>query len=244
MKDNEIINELMTKIKKYKPSQDFQSCKVIFTMRSHIYLTHPWINFDSLIAYSCLKDILKTDFYKLPSKLPLDIYQNLQLPIKQSKGVYHTSISFFSNDNVNLDTIYKRFETNNLHHLTENKRKGKIRKGSGPFRDYMIKLPYIPTKSVTFYVNADIEELRHLLKNITNLGKKKSIGGGLIRDITINENEEDRSLIYENKAMRPLPVKEFGPGMKMVMLAYKFPYWDKQNVGMCIFPESELGLNA
>jgi len=242
--DNDYINKYIEAIQGYEPSKEFEPCEVVFQIQSPVYIGHPWLNLDSLIAFMVIRDVLGDDYRNLPNKIPLPLDEILELPVMKTGDVYHTSISFMDSNDKNLAVIYKKFETQYLNHLTKSKRKGKIRKGSGPFKGYRLTLPYISAKTITFYANADINELTRLLSNVTNLGMKRSIGSGQIKKMDITGIDNDYSLTREGKAQRPLPIKIFGPGMKMAQLAYKPPYWNKHNVDMCIWPGSKIGLEG
>jgi len=222
-------------------------CKIIFKMQGLIYLGHPWINFDSVL-YSCiLQDVLGDDFFNLPTKSPISL-ENIEPPFMTTLGVNHTSISFFNDEirvldehDFTLDMIYKRFEGKDTDYLIPQKQGGKIRKGSGKFKNFWLRLPYITPETVTFYTNGNIEEIERLLKEYSHtLGLKRSINALNVKKVKIKEIEKDKSLIHEKKAMRPLPCKKYGAGYKNMNLTYKPPYWNQREAEMCIFPCSEL----
>lgn len=229
-----------------KAPNDSVPCKITFKMQAPIYLGHPWINLDSLLTYCVLQDQFGDEIVNLPNKIPIDL-GNVDIPVTNTLGVNHTSISFFNDElkvldqnDFQLDTIYKRFEGKDTDYLKPNKRKGKIRKGSGKFRNFWLRLPYLTPQTVVFYANGNIEGLKYLLDNIHTLGLKRSINAMNIKSVKIKEIETDMSLEHEEKAMRPLPCKKWGAGYNNVNLAYKPPYWDKKNVEMCIFPLSKI----
>ena len=96
---------------------------------------------------------------------------------------------------------------------------------------------------ITFYCNGDKEEITRLLSYLTNIGKKTSIGSGKIRKITVKSTNEDYSFFKNDKPMRPIPATfdvPIVPGMRFEQQPYKPPYWDKNNVCMCIVPENQL----
>src|SRR5690606_41294083 len=63
--------------------------------------------------------------------------------------------------------IYKRFEERWAHNLD----KKKIYQGTGTFRSFMMKQPYVPCKEVTYYVHGDMEIIRELIeKYLVGLG--------------------------------------------------------------------------
>ncbi|MBT9150689.1 MAG: hypothetical protein DDT40_00866 [candidate division WS2 bacterium] len=242
--DQKHVQPLLDRISDYSPGRDYQPCTITFHMRTPVCLGHPWINFDSLCAYACLTEVLGEDLRKLPNKTDINTYNLLELPLAKTNETYHSSISFFDTDDLNVKTIYKRFETTYLHHLTKKKRTGKIRQGSGAFRNFMLRVPYIPTRTVTFHVCGDIETIGEVISNISSLGLKRAEGNGIVNSVSIEEEDRDRSIIFEGNAMRPLPCRLWGPGHKNVMLAWKLPYWLKTNVEMCIYPGSIVGIGG
>jgi len=152
--------------------------------------------------------------------------------------LYKCSVSFFDNPTYAVTKIYKRFYTKGLP-MTNIKTK-KISRGSGMFRDHAMTLPILPTKTVIFYTVGIKEELKILLNALPGIGKKTAIGFGNFSNIELTEINEDKSIISNGKAMRPIPVDVVEPqnNTEIVYLAYKFPYWNKQNVLPCVPPGS------
>lgn len=62
----------------------------------------------------------------------------------------------------------------------------------------------------------------------------------MIRSVSIEETDEDYSLIKDSVAMRPLPCKWGNESSEKMMLAYRSPYWDKRNVVKCVPPGAEV----
>ena len=234
------MQQIFNKLKQYEPPQDFEPLKVVFRMTSPIMLGHPFIHFDSLILHLLYRDLLGDDYYCLPSKDPIDFSQYVKAPIKQTEDVYHTSVSLFDTDTKFATTIYKRFCTEYLELLQTKKRK--IRRGSGFFRDYMMRMIYIPAKTVYFFVNGNKPEISRLLKSMVYLGKKTAYGYGRVKSIHIESTDRDYSIIKDSKAMRPIPIRMLRDAEVKAMLAYKPPYWDKHSVELCAFPNTEVKL--
>jgi len=104
--------------------------------------------------------------------------------------------------------IYKRFEGKDTEYLTPKKQGGKIRKGSGKFKNFWLRLPYISPETVTFYANGNIEEIERLLKEYSHtLGLKRSINALNVKKVKIKEIEKDKSLIHEKRQCDPYHVK-------------------------------------
>ena len=88
------IDSIRQKIKEYHCGEDFQPLQISFKVRPPVYLAHPWMYFDSLIQYLCMRDALGELFYILPNDQQLPV-EDLMIPIKKTDDVYHASVSQF-----------------------------------------------------------------------------------------------------------------------------------------------------
>ena len=241
----EIKKQIIQRILDYETGDDYTPLQIVMDVIPPIYIASPWLHLDSILSYLCLRDALGDLFYCMPTEETIDV-SLLNLPLKRTSDVYHSSVGIYT-DNVKLyrDTIYKRFTDKETHKLTHRQQKGRIKTNQGHFKDFMINLPIIITDTITFYCNGDKKELERLLSHLTSIGKKTSIGSGRIRNITITETNEDYSFFKENHIMRPIPATMDVPvfeGMIFQQQPYKPPYWDKNNVCMCIVPENQIKL--
>lgn len=239
----EIKKQIIQRILDYETGDDYTPLQIVMDVIPPIYIASPWLHLDSILSYLCLRDALGDLFYCMPTEETIDV-SLLNLPLKRTSDVYHSSVGIYA-DNVKLyrDTIYKRFTDKETHKLTHRQQKGRIKTNQGHFKDFMINLPIIITDTITFYCNGDKKELERLLSHLTSIGKKTSIGSGRIRNITITETNEDYSFFKENHIMRPIPATMDVPvfeGMIFQKQPYKPPYWDKNNVCMCIVPENQI----
>ncbi|MDD3972411.1 MAG: hypothetical protein PHC31_10925 [Clostridia bacterium] len=226
------------KLRGYNPPTNFEPFKVDVDLGTPILLAHPYIHGDAVLMALLMKQVLGDEYYNLPASSPIPVHNLLRLPLKQTKGVYHASVSQFDTDIIKTETVYKRFDEEHLNHV--NTKIKRVRKGQGFFKDYMIKYPVIPTKKVTFYFNGNIKECKKILTDLIALGKKTDIGYGIVRSVSIEPTHEDNSFVKDGKCMRPFPAKEFESdyGFPSVArrLAWKAPYWDKKNIAMCAAP--------
>jgi len=193
-----------------------------------------WYHGDSLIAVQLMHELLGDHFHDLPAKQPWPISDWLALPLRRTGDVSHSSVGLLDNDLLKTTTLYKRFAEDDRLRL----KMTKVRKGSGKFRDFMMKMPYSTTKTVTFHMNGDLGEVRRVLSTVAHLGKKAAIGGGEVVGLEVSAIDEDRSLVADGKAAREIPcemLKSYDPSY-MMRRAYKFPYWDLGNVALCIAP--------
>ena len=224
------------KMKSYTP------LRITFYLISPVCLAYPWIHFDGLLGHLKARAMMGEDYYTLPSKEPLPL--DLDLPLRASKTVndkfvYHASVSIFDSNLLSTATIYKRFYDSSI---AESLKKTKIDLGRGLFKNYMMRMPYLPAKTCTFYACGDLDEIKSLISNLAGLGKKVDIGFGGIRSFEIAELNQDFSLVMNGKAMRPIPIELCKFVSEKMMMAYKGPYWDKRNVVLCAPPGAEVKL--
>ena len=225
-------------------SRNWTPVKIIFTMTTPIVLAHPWLHLDGILAHLINRELSGSDYYVLPSKQPIEPSSPIRrMPLKNFKDFFHASISFFEPNQASTTTIYKRFYEQEAH--TIETKKAKIDLGRGPFRSYMMRLPYIPARTVTFHALGDPREIGRLLSHLAGLGKKVVLGFGAIKSFRIEEEEEeDHSLIMDGKAMRPIPMRYCKRASEQMMLAYRPPYWDKRLVAACASPGAEVELRG
>ena len=217
----------------------FKPFSLTFHMQTPIMLAHPWLSFDGLLAHLMVRERLGQEYYTLPSKQPIDLtYVTKDLPFKHTAGLPHASVAQLDMSTVNTATIYKRFDERDCHKIDTATKKVQIDRGH--YRAYMMKLPYVPANTVTFYGNGWLSEVLRLIQYLPGLGKKVAYGYGAIKSVSAEETREDYSLVKDGVAMRPLPYSlGYGSDEKM-MLAYKSPYWDKRNITPCVPPGAKM----
>jgi len=214
---------------------DLTPFKVEFRMETPICLTYPFIHFDGLIAHLWLRKKDSHFYRSLPSKKVVNVLEKEDnFPLKKTGDIYHASISFFDIKDAFTTKIYKKFCEKYLD--LKRIRKKKIDKTRGHFKDHMISLVYVPARKVIFYGCGDVSTIDDLLKNLAGLGKKTSIGYGFIKDYKIKEIKDDLSVVKEGIAMRPIPKEMLKEWSELVLMAYKPPYWAKENVKLCAPP--------
>ena len=209
--------------------------RVEVRMATPVAMAHPWIHLDGLISHLVFRDALGELFWLLPARQPLPL--RIPLPLEETAGVWHGSVSEFSSTTWSTTTVYKRFPTRDVAVLNRGKTK-RINLASGRFRSWRITLPYTPTRSVVFHGCGDIEVIRELFRHVKHVGKKTAYGFGEIREVTIEQEDEDRSLVSDGVAMRPLPVRMLSLYDDKVMMACRPPYWAKESVEMCAPPRT------
>jgi len=220
----------------------FKNFKVVFKLGSPICMTSPFLNFDALISHAMLLDSLGENFFILPRKFNISPFlpeKSRKIPILKTGEIYHASVAQFFPNNLHVETIYKRFEER----WSEKLKAKKIRIGSGHYRSYMMKEPYISCREVIFYVRGEMNCCKKLIiKNVYGIGNDFRIGFGSIRDIVFEEIPEDWSIVANEIAMRPIPISMCSEYDDAAYLPYRSPYWDPKNVGLCVPPGAKCKL--
>jgi hypothetical protein len=207
--------------------------EIVFYLQTPISLGFPWIFFDSLLAHVRLKEELGERYYSLPTKIPLGGVPDI--PIKRWHDVPVASVSIFE-------------PTTELHTFSFFKRgdfpfpRGKISRASGFFKDFYLKVVYVPATRVRFYATGELREVERLVKLVPALGKERNIGFGFVKRVEVREVEHEWGLVKDGIAMRPIPVKYLRSYEDATYMAYKPPYWSKHSVDLCAVPFTRVEL--
>lgn len=114
----------------------------------------------------------------------------------------------------------------------------RIRMNSGQLRNFMLKFPYSASQTVKFNFMGNEREVARLMGSIWHIGKKHAAGGGEIASMKVTRLPTDESIIKDGVAMRSIPtkmLKSFGD-IHCMLMAYRFPHWDSNNVTLCVAP--------
>jgi len=207
--------------------------KVVFHMRTPVALGFPWIFFDSLLAHVALREELGGRYFALPTKTPVDRIPDL--PLKRWRGVYVASVSVFEPETEMA--VYQFYKRGDFPFP-----RGKIRRGSGFFKDFIIRAAYVPVRRVVFYATGELEGVKRLVSKVSALGKERNVGFGAVKEVHVEEVEEEWGLVRGSLAMRPIPVRFLKRYEDAAYLAYKPPYWAKESVDLCAVPFTHVEL--
>lgn len=171
------------------------------------------------------------------------------------RGIYHASIGLLDADeppNPRMPlhctpdtdgTIYKRLETGMLCDARLARVAGWTHTpGTGPYKHGAIKLVTHPVRRVRFYTRADRRVLEGLLEGLSALGKKTSIGYGQIESWEIAPVTEDRSVVWNGRAMRSIPCKMLDEYELPEMYVWRPPYWNGRDIVPCAPPGARVKL--
>lgn len=213
----------------------YEPFMLTFYMGGPICLTTPWLNLDGLLSHLVLFHGFQEEYFLLPKKKKLDFPEKwMAAPLKKTDEIYHASVSFFEpRSTVRVTNIYKRFETGG----TDGLKTKKIRRGSGYFRDHILRQPYFAARQVYFYGCGDKELIDSLLNDyILGLGNDFRVGFGPVRGWKVEKVGQDFSLVRNGAAMRPIPVEMCAEFDEIVPMSYKPPHWDPRNIADCVPP--------
>jgi hypothetical protein len=210
-----------------------ENLEIVFHFSTPVSLGFPWIFFDSLLAHIMLREELGERYYSLPTKIPIrDIPTP---PLKYYHDVPLASVSVLEpNSEMQAFSYFKR---GNFPFP-----KGKIRRGSGFFKDFYLRAVYIPAQRAKFYATGELNEIKRLVSKVSALGKERNIGFGFVKKVEVKEIPFEFSLVKDGLAMRPIPVKYLKCYEDSAYLAYKPPYWAKESVELCAVPFTRVEL--
>jgi len=215
------------------------SFELKLVMATPVNINHPWIHLDGLLHHLRLLKRLGRDYYLLPTKQVTGFdwkghrYEHV---IVYRQELPFASVSFFEPPDVRSLQYYKRLEVAGF----PGKRRVDI--GSGHYRNWMLRAVYVPCHTVTFYGRGNLSLVSELLEDLTHLGNDTRIGWGKVATWQLQEIEEDRSIVWQGKAMRPIPVRLLKSYSEAVPLAWRAPYWAADTVELCAPPGAEVEL--
>src|SRR5690606_20446563 len=106
-------------------------------------------------------------------------------------------------------------------------------------KDRDIPVPVTVTPLVRWYARGDKRAIEELLQLVTHLGKRHGAGTGRIGRWVVTEIEEDRSIWWNGRLMRPVPLEEvtlhdgrYDVGYE----SYRPPYWHRGRYVYCAVP--------
>jgi hypothetical protein len=216
--------------------------RITFRLRTPICLGHPFVYLDGLLAHLAYRRMLGQSYYLLPTKRVANAPAGLLRDVLGSwRDLLMCSASIFLPEGVNVEVLsyFKRFEARHAGSL----RVRRVDLGRGPLRAWRLNAVYLPAEAVVYYCFGDPGRLADLLREVTALGNDTRVGWGeLAGPPEVVEIEADRSLVWQGRAMRPIPVRYLRAWSEAVMMSYKPPYWARENVGLCAPPGAEVEL--
>lgn len=121
------------------------------------------------------------------------------------------------------------------------KETGIICSTNGPYKAYRVPSVVRTVKDgiLTFYAVGNREKVEELLSYIPAVGKKNSMGFGMVGRWDVEECAEDYTYMHPKYGlMRPTPVEDVEYPMPYPIMEYavKPPYWKQKNKRLCYVP--------
>lgn len=215
--------------------------RLAFRLATPLALNHPWLHLDGLLAHCIYQRVLGRDYYNLPTKQVQHLARERMGPywrtLARSGPLVHASVSFYTPEAPWQSLRYfKRFEAQGY------PRRHKVPLGRGHYRVWMLRTTYLPVEWVTFYGCGDLALVEDLVQDLTHLGNDHRVGWGEVAAIELEPLATDRSLVWEGRAQRPLPVALLAAYDDVVPLAWRPPYWAADSVAPCAPPGARVEL--
>ena len=175
------------------------------------------------------------------------------LPIKRTEDLYHASslrlmmpIRYVPVDFV--AGLKGEIDLSTMNYSPDGKKYKIFDDKRNQYKVQMDKYSAQYSSEAVFYVCGDPEKIDQLMSFIDGLGKKTNQGIGGFHRYAISTIEHDWSLYQETlKVMRPIPKTLFAElypdvsvdNLSWDKVAYKGPYWDKENQLDCYVPDND-----
>jgi len=209
--------------------------EVTIYFKTPIALGFPWLFLDSILINLKIIDELGERYFTSP-KVGSALLDIPDIPIKKWRDVYVSSVSISEPSDVGLQ-VFQYFKKGEYPFP-----EGKIHKGRGFFKDFYLRVGYLPMRSIRFYCTCEKDEVERLLKKAPAIGKERNIGFGFIKKVEVKEIGHEWGLVKDGLAMRPIPVAYLKKYEDTAYLAYKPPYWSKEHVVLCAVPFTRVEL--
>lgn len=211
--------------------------RITIYLRAPVCLNHPWIHFDGILAHLALRRRMGIEYYLLPTFRVEDISGILDGILDFRDGVPCASVSILEPDGLLFSlSQFKRFERKHSDTL----RKRRVDIGSGHFRDWRLTVVYSPARAIVFFARGDRDAIESLLGELIAIGNDYRVGWGEIHRLQVDEIGQDYSIVMNGRAMRPIPIDRLEFTSEVVPLAWRPPYWARENIAPCAPPGAEV----
>jgi CRISPR type IV-associated protein Csf3 len=198
---------------------------------------------EGIIEYSVRESLGMLD----PNPIRLEDIRPVELPLqKHSSGFYHCSSPHYLVERESQSRYRKRWDYQERC-LDWGNKKAKFSGSDGHFKAYDLPLFLSHTSRIDWYVMGDANEILLALNRITHIGKKRSLGNGLVERWDIKQIADDWSLCgNKGQIMRPIPVNIYQDVFNkplpsdLVMTAWRLPSWHIENQTLCVVPRGNV----
>lgn len=114
----------------------------------------------------------------------------------------------------------------------------------GEYKALAIPIPTLDAPWLDFFVRGDPDRLADLCRDLHSLGRDGPRGLGVVHRVEIDDDPNDRSLVYQRRPQRPLPVEdEHAAALLYDPTSYdlrptttRAPYWRRDSLALCAVP--------
>ena len=162
-----------------------------------------------------------------------DFFMRLPFLEMHPDGFYHISNPIYKVEGINNYAFYKSFDADTYEAITGKMLPSTARKlGSGQFKVHTPSYELSYVKELVFYCRGERETIRELLCDLRYIGKKSAHGAGKVHSVTIEETDEDRSVVSDGELMRPVPytssaLEKTEGNYAVRLMPVTHPYWDR-----------------
>jgi hypothetical protein len=198
---------------------------------------------EGIIEYSVRESLGMLD----PNPIRLEDIRPVELPLqKHSSGFYYCSSPHYLVERESQSRYRKRWDYQEKC-LDWGNKKAKFSGSDGHFKAYDMPLFLNHTSRIDWFVLGEPSNILAALNRITHLGKKRSLGNGLVKKWDIKLIENDWSL-WNNKGqiMRPIPASIYQDvfhkplPLDLVVTAWRLPSWHIENQTLCVVPRENV----
>jgi CRISPR type IV-associated protein Csf3 len=169
------------------------------------------LNFAAVAHHSCGEAPLRN---QAPPNIPLPVQR------WQVGDVWGWCASALFPDGKTLESLQfwrKKFRTSRIQLAT-----GSPNLTNATYREYNSPMQLVLCHTMVAWCVGDRRKIRHeLVRSIRHLGRKASMGKGVVNDVTVEHVEKDYSLVRDGIAQRWLPMED---GVRLVRP--RPPYWN------------------
>jgi len=192
---------------------------------------------DGLLAWAVWQTALGPDGANVPTNNGV-IYE-IPLPLAQVGSVWAASAALYPAGRAERVTRYRRRWPDDPYTEQWAQLPKKLITFGFDFKDKDLPVPLTVTSLVRWYARGDKAAVEQLLQLVTHLGKRHAAGTGRIGRWEVTEIEEDRSIWWDGRLMRPVPIEEVDANhgrYDVGFESFRPPYWHRGRYVECAVP--------
>ncbi len=185
---------------------------------------------------------------RLRKDIPLPEESGLELPVARKTfggcAIYRCSSPIVDTRHEGREFVTKRLAVEHAGDLHPSQRLS-VAVGNSTFKSYRLPLKVTRPSEVVWFCHGHRQPIHKLLKRVTAIGRKRSVGYGRVSQWLVEEIDEDYSLFAMEPQgrpvlMRPLPLCSELPGdllgWRQDFAGIRPPYWHPDRFAECVVP--------